>query len=52
MTIYIATQHYMPDGTSTAAFMTGVAEELARESEVVGIYGRALEFIRQLPVIV
>jgi colanic acid biosynthesis glycosyl transferase WcaI len=39
VTIYIATQHYAPDGTSTAAFMTGVAEELARESEVVVLSG-------------
>jgi colanic acid biosynthesis glycosyl transferase WcaI len=41
VTVYFATQHYAPDGTSTAAFMTGVAEELARESEVVVLSGSA-----------
>jgi colanic acid biosynthesis glycosyl transferase WcaI len=39
--LYLITQHYAPDGTSTAAYMTGIAEELARENEVVVLSGSA-----------
>jgi putative colanic acid biosynthesis glycosyltransferase WcaI len=39
VTLYLVTQHYAPDTTSTAAFMTGVAEELACENDVVVLSG-------------
>ena len=41
VTVYLVTQHYAPDSTSTAAYMAGVAEELARENEVVVLSGSA-----------
>lgn len=39
MTIYLVTQHYAPDSTSTAEFMTAIAEEIAQENEVVVLSG-------------
>ncbi len=39
MTVYVVSQHYFPDETSTADCMTAIAEELARDYVVVAISG-------------
>lgn len=39
MTAILVTQHYSPDDTSTAIFLTAIAEEIARDIEVVVISG-------------
>jgi putative colanic acid biosynthesis glycosyltransferase WcaI len=39
MTIFLVTQHYRPDDTSTAVFLTAIAEEIARDNEVVVLSG-------------
>ncbi|MGY2847575.1 colanic acid biosynthesis glycosyl transferase WcaI [Bradyrhizobium sp. USDA 4509] len=39
MTTILVTQHYRPDDTSTAVFLTAIAEEISREDELLVISG-------------
>jgi glycosyltransferase involved in cell wall biosynthesis len=39
MTAFLVTQHFRPDETSTSVFLTAIAEELAKDDEVVVISG-------------
>jgi colanic acid biosynthesis glycosyl transferase WcaI len=39
MTVFLVTQHYRPDDTSTAVFLTAIAEEIALDNDVVVLSG-------------
>jgi putative colanic acid biosynthesis glycosyltransferase WcaI len=39
MTVFLVTQHYRPDETSTSVFLTAIAEEIARDNDVVVLSG-------------
>jgi hypothetical protein len=39
MTTLLVTQHYIPDVTSTAAYMATIAHEMSRDDEVVVLSG-------------
>ncbi|MCV0386493.1 MAG: glycosyltransferase family 4 protein [Nitrobacter sp.] len=39
MTAFLVTQHFRPDETSTSVFLTAIAEELAKDDDVVVISG-------------
>jgi colanic acid biosynthesis glycosyl transferase WcaI len=39
VTTLLATQHYAPDDTSTAAYLTAIAEEMAKDDDVIVLSG-------------
>jgi colanic acid biosynthesis glycosyl transferase WcaI len=51
MPVFLVTQHYRPDDTSTAVFLTAIAEEMARDNEVVVISGTSRSVFQGNPAV-